>query len=223
MATSPLRLEEVIYERVHVEARKAFNKDGDHGQRINTQMGFGQNLEDSGLWRVELEVKVLPDDDEPEPPYDIDIRCVGIFRVHQDFPEDRAGKLVAVTGTSILYSGLRDFVMTISGRGPWGAVMLPTTSFVDIEPATDEENTVRDSETSLDEKIMDALREHGPLAAAALGPLVFPVGAVAAVVGGSVLKKTLADLAGAGTVEKTGRGRGTKYGLAENRTPEEDS
>jgi len=39
-----------------------------------------------------------------------------------------------VNGTSIFYSGLRDFVATITGRGPWGSPLLPTVSFVDLEP-----------------------------------------------------------------------------------------
>ena len=197
MTTPPLQLEELIYEIVHVVARKGHRASGEHRQRLENHLEFGQNRDVPGLWRVGLGVKILPEKDEPEPPYDIDMQCVGFFRVHPDYPQDRAGKLVAVTGASILYSGVRDFVMTISARGPWGPFMLPTTSFIDVEPKAE------DSLDTIAAAILATLREQGPQR---IGDL-----ARALDVDVNSIRSIVSEFRQQGMVETEGRGRGTKY------------
>ncbi len=43
-----------------------------------------------------------------------------------------AADMVRVTGSSILYSAAREFLLTLMGRGPWSPMMLPTISFMEL-------------------------------------------------------------------------------------------
>ena len=38
--------------------------------------------------------------------------------------------LPEATGTSILYSAAREYLITVTSRGPWPALVLPTVSFM---------------------------------------------------------------------------------------------
>jgi preprotein translocase subunit SecB len=57
------------------------------------------------------------------------LQVVGFFKVAPDYPDDEIEKLIQIGGSSILYSASRDFVLTITSRGPWGPVFLPSVTF----------------------------------------------------------------------------------------------
>jgi len=59
-------------------------------------------------------------------PYDISMEAVGFFTVADNVEKDRIERIVIQTGSSMLYTASRDFLMTISARGPWNTFMLPT-------------------------------------------------------------------------------------------------
>ena len=157
MATSPLRLEQLVYDRVVVKARRDYDAAADATGEVHTAVRFSQIDDDEFLWRVELQATVSQGAAAPAPKYEIDVRAVGLFRVHPEYPQERVAKLIGITGTSILYSGLRDFLMSITARGPWGPFMLPTTSFIDVEPKAE------DRLDAIAAAILAALREQGPL------------------------------------------------------------
>jgi hypothetical protein len=57
--------------------------------------------------------------------------AVGFFRVRPDFPADQATKLVAVTGTSMLYGAVREMVANLTARGPAPMLNLVSVAFTD--------------------------------------------------------------------------------------------
>jgi len=58
----------------------------------------------------------------------VELIAIGFFSVNAEWKDPL--KLLEVTGASILYAAAREFLITITSRGPWGAIMLPTTSFL---------------------------------------------------------------------------------------------
>lgn len=58
----------------------------------------------------------------------IELVAVGFFEVNSDWPDPL--KLLKINGATILYSAAREFLITITSRGPWGAIPLPATSFL---------------------------------------------------------------------------------------------
>jgi hypothetical protein len=78
-----------------------------------------------------VEIRVAPTESH-QIPYEIRLIAFGQFTVADEKIErPRAAQLVAVSGVSIIYSAAREYLMVLTGRGPWGAFQLPTVSFVD--------------------------------------------------------------------------------------------
>jgi preprotein translocase subunit SecB len=73
-------------------------------------------------------VKSLPAPEPKKNPYLIELIAVGFFEVNSDWPDPI--KLLEINGATILYSAAREFLITITSRGPWGAIPLPATSFL---------------------------------------------------------------------------------------------
>lgn len=65
-------------------------------------------------------------------PYDIEMEMFGVFDVN-GLPEEKRIPLVLVNGSSILYSAMREMLLTITQRCMHGPVMLPSVHFVRLE------------------------------------------------------------------------------------------
>ncbi|MFT7338144.1 MAG: preprotein translocase subunit SecB [Marinobacter maritimus] len=66
-----------------------------------------------------------------EDPYEFDIEMFGTFNVVYEEGEGREHlaawyPMLVVNGAQMLYSGARDHLHTVTGKGPYGALVLPT-------------------------------------------------------------------------------------------------
>lgn len=133
---SPLRLEGCLYDRVSVEAVEDYTPTGTVGLSGNVEVTVAGDVGEEGLWVVGLTVHVRRPDDGPPPPYEIDVRMQGQFRLEADDPalsDDETERVVTVNGAGLLYSGMRELVALITSRGPWDEVLLPTVDFRSID------------------------------------------------------------------------------------------
>lgn len=201
MANPPLWLNEVAYLRVVVEARQDFDPNADDPGAVHPRLRIQQSARDPRDWKAELRVEVRQDRDCSPPKYEVDITAVGVFSIHPEFPENRMPKLIATTGTSLLYSGVRDFLMTITARGPWGPYMLPTTSFADLEP------TPRGPGEEIADSLHTALKDRGPLRMTDLEKILD--------VPGNKIRPVLNTMRDRGEVTSSGKGPGMRYRIAE--------
>lgn len=64
-------------------------------------------------------------------PYDINVCVAGHFKVHKNVAKERIENLITVNGCSILYSAIRELVMTLTARSVNGMLTLPTVNFLD--------------------------------------------------------------------------------------------
>jgi len=124
----PLTVKEYFFPFVQVSADPEFTP-GDPVEQIDfeTKVGVDHNPE-NGLYQVNLEITALPENEKKRTPYAIHLIVVGLFTV-SDKIEDPV-KLLQITGASILYSAAREFLITITSRGPWAPFFLPTISFL---------------------------------------------------------------------------------------------
>jgi preprotein translocase subunit SecB len=127
----PLQLEMHYFSKVMVEADPCFQPKDDEDQLLGvaTQVELMQHREDPLRWQVVLNVSTQAPEGQTIP-YKIDLQAVGFFVVAPEVEEGRRPKLVRANGSAILYSSAREFLLTITGRGPWGPVYLPTTNFL---------------------------------------------------------------------------------------------
>ncbi|MCF6180268.1 MAG: protein-export chaperone SecB, partial [Geopsychrobacter sp.] len=75
-------------------------------------------------YQLLINVKI-DDEDSENTPYNGEIQVVGIFSVAEDQESKDLSVMVHKKGTGILYSAVRELVLTLTGRGPWGPLMLP--------------------------------------------------------------------------------------------------
>lgn len=88
------------------------------------------NPPDKGnIYQLALEIDVQPDDEDHLLPYNVHLVAIGMFRVAPGW--DDPVKMILVNGTSILYSAARELIITITSRGPWAPLILPTYNFLE--------------------------------------------------------------------------------------------
>lgn len=124
---TPILLEEYFFPIVQVGA----NPDGPEeapDPQFNIKVTIGK-AEEENLYQVTVAINTPDDEEETKQNYYVHLVAVGIFSVNPEF--DNIPKLLHVTGSSMLYSAAREFLITITSRGPWDAVSLPTFSFLD--------------------------------------------------------------------------------------------
>ncbi len=61
---------------------------------------------------------------DPAAPYIIDMECVGMFIADKSLPPEEAVRGVTITAHSVLYGAIREAVSWITGRQPYGQLML---------------------------------------------------------------------------------------------------
>lgn len=155
MKPSPIQLLQLTFKRVYVEIDQAhapaeppnpmtavFVFDG---VSITTQVGLAEvdlDHERGPMYLVSLQVLIdnKASTDEPDrkfSPYRIDIEAAGIILLPNG--AEKLGSphdLVTVNGASLLWSAIREQLLTLTSRMPAGPVMLPTVHFHDLKQST---------------------------------------------------------------------------------------
>lgn len=151
---APLQLERYFFTKVQVEANSAYvqtlageagTEGGEDQQHIKLRfdLGLGENKNDPTKYQVIIGIDELQSE-KAELPYKIALEVVGQFSIDKNFKHDNIRKIVQVNGGSMLYSAAREFILTITGRGPWPAYQLPAISIYDaVNKAESESNTSR--------------------------------------------------------------------------------
>jgi len=98
------------------------------GERIETQT-FGDEA-DPLLYGVKLRI-AIENAEGKIAPYTLDIEVAGYFEVSNKIQKENREEMVIVNGCAVLYSAIRDQVMTLSARSSQGTLILPTVNFLD--------------------------------------------------------------------------------------------
>lgn len=138
---SPLVTQDYFFPVVQVVAEPKFSGGdiNDVTYNIGTDLTIG---EEKGTYQLTLEIQSTQESEEKEKlnAYKIHLVVVGYFIVSPKWPDPE--RLVRINGASILFSAAREHLITITSRGPWKALMLPTVSFYE-PPKKDEEKTTK--------------------------------------------------------------------------------
>lgn len=86
----------------------------------NNELTYGVNL------RI-----VISNNEGKIAPYAIDIEASGLFVISESVPKEKHEEMAIVNGCAILYSAIREQVMTITSRCYGGLFILPTVNFLD--------------------------------------------------------------------------------------------
>ncbi len=102
------------------------------GVTIGERVGIAVlgDKDDPRMFAIRLHITIANEEGKIAP-YDVDVEVAGSFSISDKIPKENREDLVMVNGCSILYSAIRDQVMTISARCHHGAMILPTVNFLD--------------------------------------------------------------------------------------------
>lgn len=127
MHSTPLQLEAYFFPRFFYEANEQYAGPG--ASPLPLQIGFHLKLfrheTDSHRYQLNLTVEGSKEPTAPQP-YDFEIQVVGLFSVDPECRHDDIPGIVKVNGGSMLYTAAREFLLMVTGRGPWGGISLPT-------------------------------------------------------------------------------------------------
>jgi len=86
------------------------------------------NQETQREWQVNLKAGFSPSA-ESNAPYSFSAQIVGLFSVSNKVDKEKISSLITANATSVLYSTLREIVHTITAKGPYFPLLLPTVCF----------------------------------------------------------------------------------------------
>lgn len=134
------------FEKDTNESTEDFDFDGVLiGERTEVFLVSEEN--DSPLFAIRLRITIANESGKLAP-YDLDVDVAGFFKVSSSIPKDQREEFVTVNGCAVLYSAIRDQVMTISARGHHGVMILPTVNFLDKIKKKEPSNPVADKPQS---------------------------------------------------------------------------
>ncbi len=93
----------------------------------NLLVDMGQNKKDPTKFRVLL--RIASDEEKEETPYTFDLHLMGYFSVNDVKPFYGMDAWVYHSAIMILYSTAREVIASVTGRGPFPAINLPTLTF----------------------------------------------------------------------------------------------
>jgi len=138
MKPSPIQTKSLIYGELHVSpydnGQSEFEDDFTwHGVNIQINTRHAPVADSENEYALLLRLRVPNKDGKPAP-YSLDLSVMGKFS-YIGAPRDDALDLVVVNGLSILYSSLRETVMTVTSRMLYGPLCLPGANFADHAPS----------------------------------------------------------------------------------------
>lgn len=129
----PLDLKYHFYSNIHVTADvnivKNIKPDSEFGYDFTTEVEVGQSQDNKLEYQVQLTIKSEPAEGKVKG-YDIELSVIGFIEADSKYPEEQRIGLISVVGASLLYGAARDFLLTLTSRGPYPPVYLPTISFI---------------------------------------------------------------------------------------------
>lgn len=128
----PIEMRHHFFPSIHLEAdHKVADlvKDGSEvGYEYKIDLKVGDYMEEPGIYPLQLTVETCEMQGKIKG-YDAKITAVGYVAIAPNTPEDKKMNLVTVNGGSLLYSATREYLYSLSLRGPFPPLYLPTISF----------------------------------------------------------------------------------------------
>lgn len=141
MLLSPVNLEHYNLTRLDIETIEAYQPavagiypNFDHAAfsaQVDVSEVTGENIPNPPAYQITLNLIGEPKS-EHSFPYRFNIGAVGFFSFRGPETGGTRDDRVSVSGCGMLYSTLRDVLLSLTIRFPHGPILLPTVSFMDV-------------------------------------------------------------------------------------------
>lgn len=134
MKSSLLRLDRYWLKSISVSENSAFDPASTGVPVFESTTSRAQKAEDPKYWKVDLEVRT-PEKNNSFQPYNVIVKLSGIFEVPNNLDWE---VVVAVNAPAVLFGAAREIIATVTSRGSFPAMVLPSVTFMDEAPKKDE-------------------------------------------------------------------------------------
>ncbi len=140
MRLSPLHLQFYFVQSLRFALKPGFDQEFKaeaieaSSPRLMVNVHAERDADDPLGWHCNLSIETN-DDTAQDFPYTFGVALTGSFHVDEKYPAENAEMLARVNAPSVLYSAARELLASVTGRGLYPPVLLPSASFVpDIQP-----------------------------------------------------------------------------------------
>ena len=141
----PFELIRYFYTSSFLAANREFSKDAFKFPKLEVLSSLMEPAGDPDRWSISLYVGVAEGTDRKTAPYDFSVSLIGVFfcKFPENLPEEQllqCKNLLYVNGSSMLYSAVREHILTLSALGPYKKLIIPTYRFApdDAEESKEE-------------------------------------------------------------------------------------
>jgi preprotein translocase subunit SecB len=119
-------LETLFYPEISIKANSDYDSSSNEHETEPVSRVFLNKVSET---KYQVGVGILLTKEVNSDPYNIEALGLGVFTVDEKLEEEDRLKTVVKNGPNLVYGGLREFIATVTGRGPYGEYFLPATIF----------------------------------------------------------------------------------------------
>jgi preprotein translocase subunit SecB len=144
---SPIELVQYFLACARFELNALYDPEKDLELRfrsIETKVEASHTEENKRQWNIELHVSQHPAKGENFP-YIFNFHVIGMVEVAPGVAEEKVADLAKINGASLLFGFVREQLRILSSAAPFGAIHLPSVSFLDLKNPEKTTNSEADS------------------------------------------------------------------------------
>lgn len=124
MNPAKLQLNQYYFPHQEVRANPAHDPSGfKNGAVVNFALNAGILSANTHQHYVEI-IAEVDESASTNPAYFFKIQAFGLFTTDDSLTQDEAKALVAAHGSQVLIGSIRDHLVSLTSRGPWGSIYL---------------------------------------------------------------------------------------------------
>ncbi|MFT5634295.1 MAG: preprotein translocase subunit SecB [Rubritalea sp.] len=141
MKPAPLQLVDYFIIKLNLEANPLYDEEGEKGANLDTisvtqEVSQEETQESDGTtWRVAMNIKQeIPKDRNI--PYQFELEIHGEIYAFPVFEGKRLETVIKANAPAMLFGAAREIIRAATGRGPFPAVVIPSTNFIEPQQKT---------------------------------------------------------------------------------------
>jgi preprotein translocase subunit SecB len=131
MKLSPLQMERCYFRGVSISSNPIAKDEDLNRIDLDIEVSTIPDKQHPRQWLVFLDLKIKPQEGVIAP-YSGEISVMGRFTVEDNWPENQMERLVYINGAGLLYCSSRELISTITAKGFFDALCLPSWSFFEM-------------------------------------------------------------------------------------------
>lgn len=125
MAKDAFDLKKYFFPVVNIRANTNYKPDEEKNILFDIESAVVKLKERDNFFQLILDI-TINDEDSKNYPYMGQVQAVGFFDIDSSLSKKEAHKVLRYRGIEILYAAIREIILMVTGRGPWGVIGLPT-------------------------------------------------------------------------------------------------